>query len=134
MTNRQIGQSLYLSHRTVSSHLYRIFPKLDVSSRAQLGVAWGCGQAARSSPTAERRRRRRSSSTEAAARQQQHDDHGDQRLDDPEAEARAVLLAERAHRRVGRGRESWPLFSWVGSEASSFASAAVAALPSHGSE
>ena len=41
MTNRQIGQSLYLSHRTVSSHLYRIFPKLDVSSRAQLGVALG---------------------------------------------------------------------------------------------
>ena len=37
MTNRQIGQVLYLSPRTVSSHLYRIFPKLDVTSRIQLG-------------------------------------------------------------------------------------------------
>jgi DNA-binding CsgD family transcriptional regulator len=35
-TNREIGQRLYLSHRTVSSHLYRIFPKLGISSRSQL--------------------------------------------------------------------------------------------------
>ena len=34
--NREIGQRLYLSHRTVGSHLYRMFPKLGVSSRAQL--------------------------------------------------------------------------------------------------
>ena len=34
--NKEIGQRLYLSHRTVGSHLYRIFPKLGVSSRAQL--------------------------------------------------------------------------------------------------
>ena len=34
--NKEIGQRLYLSHRTVGSHLYRMFPKLGVSSRAQL--------------------------------------------------------------------------------------------------
>ncbi len=37
LSNRQIGQRLYLSPRTVGSHLYRIFPKLDITSRAQLG-------------------------------------------------------------------------------------------------
>jgi DNA-binding CsgD family transcriptional regulator len=37
LTNREIGQRLYLSHRTVSSHLHRIFPKLGVVSRAELG-------------------------------------------------------------------------------------------------
>ena len=36
MTNRQIGERLYLSHRTVGAHLYRVFPKLGVSSRAGL--------------------------------------------------------------------------------------------------
>lgn len=36
LTNREIGQKLYLSHRTIGSHLYRIFPKLDIASRAQL--------------------------------------------------------------------------------------------------
>jgi DNA-binding NarL/FixJ family response regulator len=36
LTNRQIGERLYLSHRTVGAHLYRIFPKLGVSSRAAL--------------------------------------------------------------------------------------------------
>ena len=36
LTNKQIGQRLYLSPRTVSSHLYRVFPKLGVSSRAGL--------------------------------------------------------------------------------------------------
>jgi DNA-binding CsgD family transcriptional regulator len=38
-TNREIGQALYLSHRTVGSHLYRIFPKLGVVSRAELRKA-----------------------------------------------------------------------------------------------
>ena len=33
---REIGERLYLSHRTVESHLYRLFPKLGVTSRAQL--------------------------------------------------------------------------------------------------
>ena len=36
LSNREIGQHLYLSHRTVASHLYRIFPKLDITSRSQL--------------------------------------------------------------------------------------------------
>lgn len=39
LTNREIGQRLYLSHRTVSSHLHRIFPKLGVASRSELRVA-----------------------------------------------------------------------------------------------
>ncbi|GAA3208524.1 AAA family ATPase [Dactylosporangium siamense] len=36
MTNREIGERLYLSHRTISSHLHRIFPKLEITSRSQL--------------------------------------------------------------------------------------------------
>jgi DNA-binding CsgD family transcriptional regulator len=36
LTNKQIGERLYLSPRTVGSHLYRVFPKLGVSSRAGL--------------------------------------------------------------------------------------------------
>ena len=36
LSNRQIGQQLFLSPRTVGSHLYRIFPKLDITSRTQL--------------------------------------------------------------------------------------------------
>ncbi|HEX4358182.1 MAG TPA: AAA family ATPase [Pseudonocardia sp.] len=39
LTNREIGQRLYLSHRTVSTHLHRIFPKLGISARAELGAA-----------------------------------------------------------------------------------------------
>jgi DNA-binding NarL/FixJ family response regulator len=36
LTNREIGQRLYLSHRTIATHLYRIFPKLGVTSRGQI--------------------------------------------------------------------------------------------------
>ncbi|WP_433566132.1 helix-turn-helix transcriptional regulator [Nocardia sp. CA-151230] len=36
LTNKEIGQRLHLSPRTVSSHLYRIFPKLGVTTRAAL--------------------------------------------------------------------------------------------------
>ena len=36
LSNREIGARLFLSHRTVGSHLYRIFPKLAVTSRVQL--------------------------------------------------------------------------------------------------
>ena len=36
MTNREIAAKLYVSSRTVSAHLYRIFPKLGITSRAAL--------------------------------------------------------------------------------------------------
>jgi DNA-binding NarL/FixJ family response regulator len=36
LSNREIGERLYLSHRAVGSHLYRLFPKLGVTSRTQL--------------------------------------------------------------------------------------------------
>jgi DNA-binding CsgD family transcriptional regulator len=36
LTNRQIADRLYLSPRTVSSHLYRSYPKLGVAGRHQL--------------------------------------------------------------------------------------------------
>ena len=36
LTNRQIGERLFLSHRTVGAHLYRIFPKLGITTRASL--------------------------------------------------------------------------------------------------
>jgi len=36
LTNRQIAVQLYVSPRTVSAHLYRIFPKLGITSRAAL--------------------------------------------------------------------------------------------------
>jgi DNA-binding NarL/FixJ family response regulator len=36
LSNRQIGEQLFLSHRTVGSHLYRIFPKLGITARSQL--------------------------------------------------------------------------------------------------
>ncbi|MFZ0002590.1 MAG: AAA family ATPase [Trebonia sp.] len=34
MSNKEIGQRLFLSHRTVGAHLYQIFPKLGIRSRA----------------------------------------------------------------------------------------------------
>jgi len=39
LSNREIGQQLYISHRTVAYHLRRIFPKLGVTSRSQLHAA-----------------------------------------------------------------------------------------------
>jgi DNA-binding NarL/FixJ family response regulator len=36
LTNREIGERLFISHRTVGAHLYRMFPKLGISSRAEL--------------------------------------------------------------------------------------------------
>jgi DNA-binding CsgD family transcriptional regulator len=39
LSNRQIGERLFISHRTVGAHLYHIFPKLGVASRAQLRAA-----------------------------------------------------------------------------------------------
>jgi DNA-binding CsgD family transcriptional regulator len=39
LSNREIGERLFLSHRTIGSHLYRIFPKLGITARAQLRSA-----------------------------------------------------------------------------------------------
>ncbi|WP_405887304.1 AAA family ATPase [Streptomyces sp. NBC_01136] len=36
LTNREIGERIFLSPRTIGFHLYRIFPKLGITSRAQL--------------------------------------------------------------------------------------------------
>jgi DNA-binding CsgD family transcriptional regulator len=47
LSNREIGQQLFLSHRTVGSHLYRIFPKLDITSRVELArLVLGSGSTA----------------------------------------------------------------------------------------
>jgi ATP/maltotriose-dependent transcriptional regulator MalT len=39
LSNGEIGQQLYISHRTVAYHLRRIFPKLGITSRSQLHAA-----------------------------------------------------------------------------------------------
>jgi DNA-binding CsgD family transcriptional regulator len=36
LTNRDIARRLFVSHRTVGSHLYRMFPKLGITSRSEL--------------------------------------------------------------------------------------------------
>ena len=41
LSNKEIGQRMFLSPRTVAAHLYRVFPKLGVSSRAGLRDALG---------------------------------------------------------------------------------------------
>ena len=46
LSNRQIGERLFLSPRTVGSHLYKAFPKLGVSNRAQLRAALDSTRAA----------------------------------------------------------------------------------------
>jgi DNA-binding CsgD family transcriptional regulator len=43
LSNREIGERLFLSHRTIGSHLYRIFPKLGIASRTQLRDALPAG-------------------------------------------------------------------------------------------
>jgi DNA-binding CsgD family transcriptional regulator len=35
-SNKEVAERLYMSHRTVGSHLYRIFPKLGLRSRVEL--------------------------------------------------------------------------------------------------
>jgi len=41
LSNKEIGERLYLSPRTVGSHLYRIFPKLNITARAQMAARLG---------------------------------------------------------------------------------------------
>jgi DNA-binding CsgD family transcriptional regulator len=36
LSNREIGDQLYLSPRTVASHLYRSYPKLGIAGRHQI--------------------------------------------------------------------------------------------------
>jgi len=36
LTNRQIASQLFLSPRTVSTHLYHIYPKVGVTTRHEL--------------------------------------------------------------------------------------------------
>ena len=43
LSNREIGQKLFVSPRTVSTHLYRIYPKLGISARGQLASALEAG-------------------------------------------------------------------------------------------
>ncbi|MCZ0983428.1 helix-turn-helix transcriptional regulator [Streptomyces diastatochromogenes] len=43
LTNKDIGRRLQLSPRTVAAHLYRVFPKLGITSRAALAHALGDG-------------------------------------------------------------------------------------------
>ena len=38
LTNPQIGERLYISHRTVQTHLAHMFAKLDIATRAQLAA------------------------------------------------------------------------------------------------
>lgn len=45
LSNREIGVRLFLSPRTVASHLYRIFPRLGIRSRGQLGLLFGADPA-----------------------------------------------------------------------------------------
>jgi DNA-binding CsgD family transcriptional regulator len=40
LSNRQIAERLFLSPRTIGGHLYRIFPKLEITARAQLRNAF----------------------------------------------------------------------------------------------
>ncbi|HEX7132215.1 MAG TPA: AAA family ATPase [Iamia sp.] len=46
LTNRQIGQRLFLSHRTIGSHLYHLFPKLGITSRTELAGVLAAGSEA----------------------------------------------------------------------------------------
>lgn len=53
LSNRQIADQIYLSHRTVAAHLYKLFPKLGVTSRNQLRDALAAGPRSRGAPSAQ---------------------------------------------------------------------------------
>ena len=67
LSNREIGQRLFVSHRTVGTHLYRIFPKLGITRRNELEAALAPLQAARG-PAPRRGAQRRSARRHARAR------------------------------------------------------------------
>ncbi|MEU3648414.1 AAA family ATPase [Lentzea sp. NPDC034063] len=41
MTNKEIADQVFVSHRTIGTHLYKIFPKLGITNRTQLRDALG---------------------------------------------------------------------------------------------
>ncbi|KUO21563.1 LuxR family transcriptional regulator [Streptomyces dysideae] len=47
LTNKQIAERLFLSHRTVGAHLYQVYPKLGITSRAMLRDALDSGATGR---------------------------------------------------------------------------------------
>ncbi|MEV5550671.1 AAA family ATPase [Streptomyces sp. NPDC052309] len=57
LTNKQIGAELNLSPRTVAAHLYKIFPKLGIASRAAVARALATGRVS-GSPGTDRHRTR----------------------------------------------------------------------------
>lgn len=52
LTNKQIGERLYLSPRTIGNHLYRAFPKLGIASRSSLRDALNLHRLDKSDDTA----------------------------------------------------------------------------------
>ncbi len=57
LSNKEIGARLYLSPRTVGGHLYKIFPKLGIATRAQLRDALSATVEADDGPTHSETRR-----------------------------------------------------------------------------
>ncbi len=41
LTNRQIGERLFVSHRTIDTHISHLFNKLNVNSRVRLALVVG---------------------------------------------------------------------------------------------
>jgi DNA-binding CsgD family transcriptional regulator len=39
LTNREIGERLFISRRTVQTHLSHVFTKLEISTRVELAAA-----------------------------------------------------------------------------------------------